>query len=159
MAEPEPENETIATVKEEQFPDSIGSGVARVPETSGRITQDEQPKRRKIDRNVYESTEDGSHIITGGDGRARWSTIPQQVGMLQDRNLFRTGPPQVKIFCLPDELGEYNNFLKLAGNTGLNMDGDPSLVLETNHEEFWRGKFYVRVTYRELFYRQLQNID
>ncbi len=151
-----PEEET------EEMPVSIGGGVAKIPELKPEDTQDEMEelaKREKIDNNLYENTKDGSLIITGNDGRAKWSTMPQRVGMLQNDNMYRTGPPQVKIFTLPDDLDAYNAFLKKAGNTGINLDGDPELVLETNHEEFWRGKFYVRITYRNLFYRQLQNMD
>lgn len=147
--------------EEEAPPVSIGGGVARLDAKAYEDDEqkEEKAKRKKIDRNFYENTKDGSLTITGNDGRAKWSTIPQQVGMLNDQNLYRSGPPQVKIFTLPDDLEAYNAFLKKAGNTGINLDGDPELVLETNHEEFWRGKFYVRITYRNLFYRQLQNID
>lgn len=136
-------------------PYSLGGGVKPSIPPLEVESEEDQPKHRIIDKNYAEDVRDGSHVILGSDGRVRWGTMPPKTDMLQDNNMYRTGPPQVKLFVLPDDIEEYNKFLLRTGNTGMNLDGDPEMMLETNHEEFWRGKFYIRMTYREIFYRQL----
>lgn len=148
-----PKDEESAVLPGEE-PYSLGGGVLPViPEL--KEEKEEEEKDKEVEKDYAEEVQGGHRIIRNRDGRIKWGTMPPKVGMLQDTNMYRTGPPQCKIFVLPDDLEEYNAFLRRSGNTGVNMDGDPEMMLETNHEEFYEGKFYVRITYRELFYRQL----
>lgn len=145
------------SIPPEEEPYSLGGGVLPViPRLEKEEVEKEKPQ--EIDREYKEEEEEGGRrVIRGRDGRVRWATLPPKTGMLQDTAMYRTGPPQCKLFVLPDDLEAYNSFLRRSGNTGVNLDGDPEMMLETNHEEFYQGKFYVRITYREIFYRQLFN--
>lgn len=148
---PEDEEEQVLFGEE---PYSLGGGV--LPVIPPLPEKEEEEKVEKVDTYYEEEvSKDGVSLIKGRDGRVRWATLPPKVGMLQDPAMYRTGPPQCKLFVLPEDLERYNTFLRRSGNTGINMDGDPEIMLETNHEEFYEGKFYVRITYREIYYRQL----
>lgn len=147
-----PEDIEDQTPPEDEEPYSLGGGVLPVIPP---MPQEEEEKPEDVEPDYAEEIQNGGRVIKGRDGRVRWGTFPPKVGMLQDPAMYRTGPPQCKLFILPEDLDAYNTFLRRSGNTGINMDGDPEMMLETNHEEFYEGKFYIRITYREIFYRQL----
>lgn len=141
------------SIAEEPF--SIGNGVRKIiPAFDPEEEKEREPVLKKLEANYAEDTRDGSHVLLGKDGRPKWGTMPPKVGMLQDERMYRMGPLQCKNFILPDDIESYNSFLQKEGNTGINLDGDPEMMIVGNREEFWRGKYYVNITYREIFYRQ-----